>query len=57
MFNLQDVENYRLKQQVNNLAFDRTCMQQRYIELEKKYKELDFIIGQEDIPDSLGEFQ
>lgn len=53
VFSLQDIENYRLKQQVGNLTFDRTHMQQRFVELEKKYQELDFIIGKDEIPEPL----
>ena len=49
VFSLQDIENFRLKQQVSNLAFDKTHMQQQYVELEKKYKELDFTIGQDEV--------
>ena len=50
-FSLQDIENYRLKQQISNLAFDKTHMQQQHVDLEKKYKELEFVIGQEDAPE------
>jgi len=49
VFSLQDMENYRLKQQVNTLMFDKTNMQQRFVELEKKYQELDFTIGKDEI--------
>eukprot|EP00826_Nyctotherus_ovalis_P010381 TRINITY_DN12741_c0_g2_i6.p1 TRINITY_DN12741_c0_g2~~TRINITY_DN12741_c0_g2_i6.p1 ORF type:complete len:157 (-),score=42.87 TRINITY_DN12741_c0_g2_i6:140-610(-) len=52
VFSLQDIDNYRLKQQVENLTFDRTQMQQQFVELEKRYQELDFVIGKDEIPDS-----
>ena len=45
---MQDNENYRLKQQISNLAYDKTHMQQHYVELEKKHKEQEFVIGQDE---------
>ena len=50
-FSLQEIENYRLKQQVSNLTFEKTHMQQQFVDLEKKYKEQDFVIGQEEVND------
>lgn len=50
-FSLQDMDNFRLKQQIENLTFDKTHMQQHFVDLEKKFKDLEFTIGQEDAPD------
>ncbi len=59
-FSLQDIENYRLKQQIGNLTFDKTHMQQQFVDLDKKHKELDFVIGEDDnpeLPQNLGDPQ
>lgn len=44
-FSQQDIENYRLKQQVGDISFERTHMMQQFVDLEKKQKEQEFIIG------------
>jgi len=46
-FSQQDIENHRLKQQISDLAFEKTHMQQRLVDLEKKHKEMEFTIGLE----------
>ena len=47
-FKQQDTENYRLKQQISNIAFEKTETQKQFVDLDKKYKELDFVIGQDE---------